>query len=229
MPLLDEIPGLREAVEKEQFIRDAAFQPVNEFLGGFEVRPMTLRQYLLLRLAKSPLLVESVTPTPVQLAAFLWLLSPAYEPKFSRAKRQFNRRTRLFLPPPKPLLPTKRAMARWERKVQAHFFNFTTILAQAREYVAHTMMDRPPVPSTMVNEEEPDYYSDAAYLCGLFAREYGWPENDVLEKPLSRLFQYLNEIRRAHGAKVMFNPSDKVKGDWLWSRNQELQAEAARN
>jgi len=45
-------------------------------------------------------------------------------------------------------------------------------------------------------EVEPDYYSDAASLCGMIAREYGWKESDILGLPIKRLFQYLNEIKK---------------------------------
>ena len=59
-----EIPGYREAVARERLARDASFMPVTETVAGFELVPMTLRQYLILSLMRSPLLTGD-TPGPM--------------------------------------------------------------------------------------------------------------------------------------------------------------------
>src|SRR5690242_17192433 len=115
--LLDDT-AYAEAVEKEQIIRDAAFLPVNESIGGFLVRPLTLQHLLVLRAMRCPFL-RSAIPAPLELAAFLWLLSPEFSPA-SDARVAFLHRCS-FVPPRRPLLCTKRAVARWERKAQASY------------------------------------------------------------------------------------------------------------
>jgi hypothetical protein len=54
----------------------------------------------------------------------------------------------------------------------------------------------------------------------LFGREYGWREADILDAPVKRLFQYLKAISRRNGETVLFNPSDKVRGQWMETVNE---------
>jgi hypothetical protein len=227
MSLLDEIPGYKAAVERENLIRSASFLPVNESLAGFEVVPMSLRHYTILCISKNPLLYGKA-PSVEQLAAFLWLLNPAFSPKPCKAKKRLYKRCRVFYPPVRPLSlwRTKRVKKREQRKIAEHFFNYQAIVRAAESYVSDTLMDRPSVPSSMAGQWEPDYYSDAASLCALFAREYGWPEAHTLDMPLIRLFQYLKEIK-AHSPRrrvILFNPSDRIKNDWLLSLNKKAAA-----
>jgi len=214
---IDEVPGLKLALEREAFLRDAAFLPVNESIAGFEAVPMTLREYGLLRLMKSPLLAFTL-PTPVQLTQFLWFLSPQYTPVNGKTKQRFLRRCRrYFHPPATPWTRIKFLRRRWERKTLKQLKAFSDVVACARHYVADTFQDRPGNP--MGVEVEPDYYSDAASLCGMIAREYGWKESDILGLPIKRLFQYLNEIKNAHGSQAFFAPSDRLKLEWARSQN----------
>jgi hypothetical protein len=214
---IDDIPRYRDAVEKEQAVRDAAFLPVCESIAGFDVQPLTLLDYIVLRRIKSPLIADLKT-SPEQLAQFLWRLNPDYQPTPCRAKKKFMRRCRQFFPPDRRWFLTKR---RWRRKVREQYYNFSATLKAAREFMAETMMDRPAIKSSMVGQDEPEYFSDAASLCALFAREYKWAEEQTLSRPLKRIFQYLNEIKRHNGSKVLFNPSDRVKADWLLEVNRQ--------
>jgi hypothetical protein len=220
MGLFDDIPGYREAVEKEQTVRDAAFLPVNESIGGFEVRSMTLPDFMLFRMMKSPLLTFSV-PTPAQLSAFLWLLSPDYTPQGGDAKKRFFRRCRQFTLPAKPTIRNKWFMRCWMKKAQARMKVFANVIADARRYVIETFQDRPASVPTV--QDETDYYSDATSICGSIAREYGWTEAAILKIPLKRLFQYMKEIGEANGKKVLFNPSDQVKAEWQLEQNRLAQ------
>lgn len=94
-----ELPGYAAAVAREQFLRDAAFLELNEDIAGFAVRPLTLRVFLALRSIRSPLLTPGRTPTPFDLAAFLWLLAPEYRRDDAAARARFLQRCRPFLPP----------------------------------------------------------------------------------------------------------------------------------
>jgi hypothetical protein len=86
--LRDIIPGYRESIERETAVRDAAFLGISETVGPFELRPMTLRDYIVLKNAGSPLLGAGTKPSPEQLAMFVWLLLE--EPKGSQ--QRFSRR-----------------------------------------------------------------------------------------------------------------------------------------
>ena len=98
----DEIPGYREAVMRERFARDAAFihspvAPLNESIAGFTVAPLTLRHLLTLRISRSPLFGIAI-PSPGQISAFLWLLSPHYRPRGFRCWWFYSVQCRRFLP-----------------------------------------------------------------------------------------------------------------------------------
>ncbi len=221
MDLLD-IPGYAAAVLKERVIRDAAFLGITESVGPFEVVPLTLRHWLILRLVKNPLL-HGGTPSPLDVVNFLWLLSPDYSP--TRGKRKFERRCRKIFFPPRymPVLNTKGARARHELRKEKRIAEAAKLVDAIRAFVNETMQDRPPVPQTLAFEA--DYFSDGAYFCAVFGREFGWSQEDVLNTPLKRLFQYLNEMKHYHRSPTpLMNPSDSVKATWLRGVQPKRQA-----
>ena len=181
---------------------------------------MSLQDYLLLRMMKSPLLTFTV-PTPEQLTAFLWLLSPDYTPAGGKIRKQFFRRCRQFKLPRKPWFRTGWTTRRWMRKAKARMKVFADTIGDARRYVVETFQDRPATVPTV--QDETEYYSDAASICGSVAREYGWTEKTILKMSLKRLFQYLKEISQMHGKKVFFNPSDQIKANWQLEQNRLAQ------
>ena len=98
---MDYAEAYREAVQREQLERDAAFLDVTESIGPFEVKPLTLRHYLTLRTKGSPFLMPGASPTPSDLFVLLWLLSPQYGQ--AKAKRRLLRACRaMFFAPGKP-------------------------------------------------------------------------------------------------------------------------------
>src|SRR5689334_3095256 len=114
------IPGYASAVIKERLVRDAAFLGITESLGPFEVLPLTLRHWIILRLVGNPLILRDGTPSPDDLVNFLWLLSTEFSPIDKKAKRRFERRCRrIFFPPIYcALWNTKLARSRHELKRQ---------------------------------------------------------------------------------------------------------------
>lgn len=208
------IPGFAEAVLKERTVRDAAFIGLTESVGPFELTPLTLRQWIILRLVNNPLLKDG-TPTPQDVVNFLWLLSPKYHPVIGR--KQFHKRCRKLFFPPRylPLLNTKKAQARHEVRKEKRMLVAAQIIDAIRAFVQETMQDRPPAPPNTANFEA-DYYSDGAYFCAVFGREFGWSQDEVLNTPLKRLFQYLNALKQSYGSKVpLCNPSDRIKARFL--------------
>lgn len=214
MDLLN-IPGYAEAVLKERVVRDAAFLGITESVGPFEVTPLTLRQWIVLRLLNNPLL-HGGTPTPDDVVNFLWLLSPGYHPV--KGRKAFERRCRRFFFPRRylALLNTKSAKARHEHRNEQQMIRAAKIVDAIRAFVQEAMQDRPPAPKTLGFEA--DYFSDGAYFCAVFGREFGWSQDDVLNTPLKRLFQYLNEMKHYHRSPVpLCNPSDRIKAQYLRS------------
>src|SRR4051794_18452378 len=95
MPLLtfSEIPGLREAIKRENDIRDASFLDLTTRIGCVEIRQMTPRDLLILDGIGNPLMSGGL-PSPAELADFLWKLSPRYLEGDSVRRFLFSRRVR---------------------------------------------------------------------------------------------------------------------------------------
>lgn len=218
-----DIPGYKDALEREALVRDASFLPVTERVAGHELVPMTLRHFLILRVMRSPFLFGG-TPTPEQLGAFLWLLSPHYSHRLTLIARwhrsRIMRKLRKLLLPVAPLWHTKRNSARHERRIKLALFRAYELVTGLRDYVEENLQDMQPH-GTPVGSVLVEHYSDGAAICATFAREYGWSEEAVLSLPMSRLLQYTKEIRLHHGTKTpLCNPSDAVRAKWMEDQNR---------
>ena len=219
-------PPYVAAVTQERLVRDAAFLGINESVAGFEVVPLTLRRFLALRIARNPLLFGQ-NPSPVQLTAFLWYLSPGSNPNDAKGRRVFGRRCRKMFYPPRylALFNTRRARARFELKRQARLEVAAKIIDAAKEYVAEALQDQPPITVSRIGVYEPEYYSDAAAFCALFGREFGWSQEAVLDLPMKCLFQYLSERATFTGStRPLCNPSDSIKARFYRDLNCQLRA-----
>src|SRR5262245_22397906 len=130
-----EIPGYLQAVIRERVVRDAAFLGINETIAGFEVVPMTLRHYIILRVMGNPLIRENQTPAPEDVFNFLWLLSSKFTAKNSWAKRWFRFRCWIqFFPAINP----KWLRRSYERRQKHQLTSAARIVDAIRAYVAET-------------------------------------------------------------------------------------------
>ncbi len=95
MPLLkfSDIPGLREAIKRENDIRDASFLDLTTNICGVEIRQMTPRDLLILDGLGNPMMAGQM-PAPEQLAEFLWFLSPRYADRAPVRRFLFGRSIR---------------------------------------------------------------------------------------------------------------------------------------
>ena len=207
--LRDQIPGYAEALAKEQASRNAAFIDITETVCGFELRQMTLRDYLILQSARNPVLVGG-TPSPVELVAFLWLLSPGYRPALTFAgwinSWAFAIRCRKFLP-------------RGKGDDHERISSAAKIIEACRAYVEETFQDSGPRASS--GAWMPDYWSDGAELCARMGREYGWAPEVTLGLPMKAILQFCSEIRSHNGSRVpLCNPSDRIRSDWMLSQRR---------
>lgn len=184
------LPEVKEAVEREEFVRNSAFLGLSETVAGFELKPFTFRRWLTLRVAKSPLVIGGI-PTAAHIAGLLWLCSVDNSDSWL-ARHLFYRRCRRLSNP----LQLREA-----------------VLA-IRLYISEAMMDSP---ASGNGSSAPTYYSDAAWVCARMAREYGYGVDTVLDMPLKILWQFMNEIKEEAARKsgkvpVLFNPiSDPVR------------------
>ncbi len=190
--LRDIIPGYDEALDREAAVRDAAVIGLSETVGGFELRPMTLRDYAGLKY--HPLLRASI-PNDGQLMGFLWGLSTSNNGGvFARmlARKLFARRCRKAI-----------AKAR-ESLILACF-----------KYVEETFQDAPPKNHMAWS---PPFYSEAVHFVALFSREFpGWTRNQIMSMPLKEIFQHQKEISANRGIQPS-NPSDRMIADYTLNR-----------
>lgn len=209
---LTDIPEFVEAVSRERLVRDAAFLNLPENVGGYELRQMTLWDFLTLRMMRCPLLFKE-TPNGLQLATFLWFMSTDYCQSAS-IRRQFLKRCRHFQKPAPPLFRTRGAMARWEKRVARAAGAWAEVVAACKEYIAETLQDKPHSPPAI--GYIPSYYSDACFLTGAIARNYGQSFNDIMKMPLKQIFQFISETKEANGCTPasLSNPSDRVATDY---------------
>lgn len=222
MPALNvaSIPGYLDAVHKEQFARDEAFLGITKSVAGFELVPMTLWHFLVLRVTRNPLLWGGM-PTPAQLRDFLWLLSPGYRKTGGWRKWLHNLRCRWFMPPKYlALWNTKRARAGHIVRNRRRHLAAAQVLLAVHDYATATFMDRP---SCNQHGFAPDYYSDAAFFCMMLGRECGWSQKESLKTPMRRIFQYANEMKQHYSSKVpLDNPSDRLRAEYFRNRvNQQ--------
>lgn len=185
MTLCDQIPGLREAIEAEQHIRDTSFLALPESVCGFDVKPLTLRHVLTLGAVGSPFM-RGGHPMPHDVGAFMCIVG-----EWSG----FNR---------------------WRNLRKLGRLAFLDAVASVDSFVKESFQDSPGGSGV----EGVSYYSFAASIVDLFGREYGWREADILDAPVKRLFQYLKAISRRNGETVLFNPSDRIRSQWMEKVNE---------
>lgn len=220
-----DLPGMAEALEQEQIERSAAYHALYDHVGEFIVTPMTLQQYSILRLARSPLLTVDRIAQPTDIVQFLWLLSTDFTPIESKAKQVIRRRCRMFYPPAPPLFKTRRALERWDRRKFDALRHCTEITDAIRQFVRETFFDAPEPTGA---SHEPDYYSDECAIIMHLARQTGWSRQEILQMPLKQIFQCLKEIRYYRAITsvppqphMLSNPSERIIDDYLGRVNQK--------
>ncbi len=90
-------------------------------------------------------------------------------------------------------------------------------------YMVRMFLDAP------YGKEGLPYYSAAAGMVhGMAEAPYNWDTERTLRTPLPIIFQLLKAKDRAAGIIVINRKSDKVRGDWLDVRQQQLDRERKR-
>lgn len=106
-------------------------------------------------------------------------------------------------------------LKRWRLLRRVGLMNTEELVAAITGFMDETFQDSPPGSSEGIS-----YYSNAAGLVDFAASQYGWPEDDILDIPLRRLFQYVKATtHRLNPSAIQFNPSDRVRGNYLKEQN----------
>lgn len=191
MNLTDAIPGYREAIEREQAVREFAFIDAPRDICGVDVLPLTPRNLLLLYRARSPFVCGGPVDA-ADIALALWTLS---------ADRAAGGR-------------------RWRFIRRCRKLPYEATASALTEFIADSLQDTPGGASS----GGPEYVSWVAAIVHVVASAYGWAEAAILDCPLPRLLQYVNQITHdANPARPRFNPSDQLVSRWLKEQNQASQ------
>lgn len=187
------IPGLAEAIVGERKRRLASFTPAPSIVAGVVLNPLTPATFAILEMIECPVTLGEEFPEPEDLAIFLWFNSTEFKADDESARRKFCKK-----------------LAGVE---------YYKALTEVQHWLRDQFED---CPRGAKNPEKysPEFVSWVAAFVDVIAAEYGWSESEVLNIPFARLAQYLRAMRQRKDPKaVLFNPSDKVKGDWLRSIN----------
>ena len=201
---VDDIPGYKEALLAERELRQLPFLPVSELVCGVEVRPLTPRMHLALESSGS-VFVCGGQIDEVEVSRFLWAISINYRwPSTSPFKvvRQLHRTVELF---------RRRRFVRSIRRIR-----FDKAVEDIRNYIDDAYADSPGSPGA-----GPEHWSWCAGLVDCLSGAYGWDYEKVLDLPVKVGLQLRKIIRkRANPNEVMFNRSDRIRGNWLAEQNR---------
>lgn len=192
---LDQIPGYLEAVEKETDARDLAFLDLTTTVCGVELVPMTMLRYARLSGVGSPFL-SGGAPDMQDVMLFLWGMSADYSSDVSK-RGAF--------------------MAKVFSTGKAPELEAATV--EIMRFIETAFQDAPGSSSTSQGRS-PSYTSWIASYVDMIASAYHWTEETILSLPLSRLWQYVRRIEMRLGQRTFWNPSDKVRGEWLRTVNE---------
>jgi hypothetical protein len=175
---------LARADRLEKYWRDFAFLGLPEELNiagqKVVVRLLTLRMFVQLCAVNSPFFVGGRIG-PEHVLQILWRLSPKYDTRLGNpsARQQFIESIALL-----PYAATLRAVNR---------------------YLDRMLIDKPPTIAKK-NGVRPDT-SFAASAIHQLASAYGWSDEQILDLPMPRVFQYMRKIHReANHDLAYFNP-----------------------
>lgn len=194
---LDFIPGLKEAETKfrdEQIEAFAGVEP--DICGMIGVLPFTPQMYLELSGAGNRLLAAEVV-TPIDVAQFLWRVSPG----FSRtAKPKVKKAFHLCI----SVLP------------------FDQAVDELLAYVSRAWAPMPNWPGG--GAATPSAGVWPSRIVDMFAKEYGWTEEYILNLPFRRLWQYANRVLERKSDKYTQRCPEvlRLRAEWLKSVNSGL-------
>jgi hypothetical protein len=200
--LYDLIPGLREAEEAFRDEQLEAFTGIEAPICGIEVRPFTPRMFLELDGVENDLLREVEAPRVEHLGMFLWRISQAFD--------RFNFRRR------------RRFLRRFYRRV-----DYGPAVVQVRTYLKKNYA---PMPNIRRGGEDTIAVWPSVVV-HVFASEYHWTEDVILDLPFRRLWQYLNRIfeKRDSHYRQKCDAAMKLRAEWLAKVNARSATPAVNN
>lgn len=154
--------------EQAENQRFEAWLNLNSTIGGIEIRQMTLKDYFILEGLESPIMQNS-NFTQTDLAVFLWVLSSDFS---TDAKKRD-----VFC---KKVIQVK----------------FQSAIADLRTYLESTFVDADTLEGGEGNA--PQHSLFLTQQIDLYAKEYGWRIEEILNIPIRQIFQLNTAIHERY-------------------------------
>lgn len=215
-PLIDEIPGYREAVERERELRESSFNGIPNAIGGVDVLPWTLAHMVRLTAAQSPFVTSAGRfPTCADVGVFLWCVSPDYDAAL-RARRSLAPWAHWLSVVLFYWMKSKFYKRLW-RTLEKSGGDWLTWTNEIVAYLDEAYLDGP---SSSGGVAAVPYYSLPAAMVARFAESFGWNREQIMNEPLSNLHQYLKAVKHFGSPQsILFNKSDSLKSRFLDTLN----------
>ena len=195
------IDGYAEAVLEERRRRNRAECDIPETVCGVKLRPLTLRDVTILQEAGIAFFDESAEALDAVVSSVMllwWQWAERPERPTDRQKRRFASRI--------GRLPAE------------------SVRDEVGEWIQWQFADSPPS-QTGRKGTPPPIASFAVSITDAVASRCSWPRNEILNTPLTILWQHLKlSVAAADPKSPRFNPSDKVKNDYLKKMAEEANA-----
>lgn len=196
---LDFIPGLREAEAKfreEELDSFAGVEP--DICGLVEVVPLTPQIFIELSGSGNAFFNRERTSgivTPVDVAVFLWRVNPGFNRKDKERRQLFNQVV--------SLLP------------------FDQAVSDIEDYIVRSWSAMPQWPGSSGGSQSAGVWPSR--IVDMFAAEYGWREEYILNMPFRRLWQYANRILERKNADYTHKVPEalRLRQKWLEQANAQ--------
>ena len=187
----------KAAIARMQTRRDAAFLFDFETIAGLKVQPLTLRLLILLDQVGSVFVTGKWRSLledniGVELRKFLWLVSFEFSTDDDKSRRKFIK--------------------------TVDGLDSAEVINEIREYIDTAFTDAPGGSS----RDDTPHASMAAETVDLFAKEYGWGPDTILNLSMAQLWQYRNCISaRTEKNPIHFNRElDQYQKEFMAERNR---------
>jgi len=199
-----EIPGFRDACKREAAVRRAAWCHAHTQIAGVRVRLLTLRDMVLLEEMGNgffnPWRFDSDEEFFGHCAQLVWWLSDCPKPKTSETR---------WLQPKVAYMRTRLLRFLSDRPQQ--------LAADVRQYLEDSFLD---APKGAAGNGQPIAAAPAYIMDTLAAGGYAMPQDEVLDMPVTRLWQLLRVAARRVFGMPATNYSDQLACEYLAQLNQ---------
>jgi hypothetical protein len=194
--LYELIPGLKEAEERYASAQLEAFVGIEPSICGvILVNPFTPQMYIELEGCGNAFFNDKEI-SPEDVAAFLWRISPQY--------KRDDKAGRLAFLALIGVLPGQGAVD------------------ELFEYKRRAWAAMPKATGSLHSASMGSWVSTLVHA---IASKYHWPEQEILNMPFRRLWQYLNRIKEEANDRYVekCDEAESIKAEWLKNKNAEAE------